>query len=89
MNPNLIFFPSIVKKLTDNDPKTFQDAKEILLKLINNILRDPQNVKFRRIRLSNPKVESMLLNANGAFDILFSIGFEEDTDALILPLGNF
>ena len=80
---------SIVKKLTDNDPKTFQDAKEILLKLINNILRDPQNVKFRRIRLSNPKVESMLLNANGAFDILFSIGFEEDTDALILPLGNF
>ena len=79
---------SIVNKLSDNDHKSFQDAKEILLKLINNILRDPQNVKFRRIRLSNPKVESMLLNANGAFDILFSIGFEEDTDALILPLGN-
>ena len=78
---------SIVKKLCDNDPKTFQDAKEILIKLINNILRDPQNVKYRRIRLSNPKVESMLLNANGAFEILFSVGFEEDTDALILPLS--
>ena len=29
----------------------------------------------------------MLLNADGAFEILFSIGFEESEDALILPLS--
>ena len=78
---------SIANKLNDNEQKVFQDAKEILLKLLNNILRDPHNVKYRRIRLNNPKVETMLLNANGAFEILFSVGFEEDSDALVLPLS--
>ena len=78
---------SIVSTLTDNSPEAFKNATEILLKLINNILRDEQNLKFRRIRLSNPKIESMLLTANGAFETLFSIGFEEDTDALFLPFS--
>ena len=78
---------SIVSTLTDNSPEVFKNATEILLKLINNILRDEQNLKFRRIRLSNPKIESMLLTANGAFETLFSIGFEEDTDALFLPFS--
>ena len=44
-------------------------------------------MKYRRIRLSNPKIESMLLVANGAFEALFSMGFEEDTDALFLPFS--
>ena len=78
---------SIVNQLSDNSPQVFKDATEILLKLISNIIRDPQNLKYRRIRLSNPKIETMLLNANGAFETLFSIGFEEDTDALFLPFS--
>ena len=78
---------SIASQLSDNSPQVFKDATEILLKLIANILRDPQNLKFRRIRLSNAKIETMLLNANGAFETLFSIGFEEDTDALFLPFS--
>ena len=68
---------SIVSSLRDNPPDLFKDASGILLKLIGNILRDPQNLKYRRIRLSNPKIESMLLSANGAFECLFSAGFEE------------
>jgi hypothetical protein len=68
---------SMVSALADNPPQLLKDASEILLKLISNILRDPQSLKFRRIRLSNPKIEKMLLNANGAFEILFSMGFEE------------
>ena len=78
---------SIVSTLKDNEEKAFLDAKEILLKLIGNILRDSQNIKYRRVKLTNPKIESLLLNANGAFEILFSMGFEEDSDALILPLS--
>ena len=53
------------------------DACEILVKLLANVIRDPQNMKYRSIRLSNPKIESKLLAANGAFEVLFSVGFEE------------
>ena len=52
---------SIVSALTDNSNEVFKNAVDILLKLINNILKDPQSMKYRRIRLSNPKIESMLL----------------------------
>ena len=52
---------SIVSALTDNSNEVFNNAVDILLKLINNILKDPQSMKYRRIRLSNPKIESMLL----------------------------
>lgn len=77
---------SAVKMLEDNDPHVIKEAGEILLKLIGNVLRDPHNMKYRSVRLSNPKIESKLLVATGAFEILFSVGFEEDTDSLLLPL---
>ena len=54
-----------------------KEAAEILIKLLGNVIKDPQNLKFRSIRLSNPKIESKLLAAQGAFEILFSVGFEE------------
>ena len=54
-----------------------KDACEILVKLLSNVIRDPNNMKYRSIRLSNPKIESKLLAANGAFETLFSVGFEE------------
>ena len=77
---------SAVKMLEDNEPLVIKEAGEILLKLIGNVLRDPHNMKYRSVRLSNPKIESKLLVATGAFEILFSVGFEEDTDSLLLPL---
>jgi len=78
---------SVVSALTDNSNEVFKNAVDVLLKLMNNILKDPYSIKYRRIRLSNPKIESMLLVANGAFESLFSMGFEEDTDALFLPMS--
>ena len=68
---------NIVEQLKDNPPEVMREAGEILLKLLGNVRRDPMNMKYRQIRLSNPKIESKLLAANGAFEILFSVGFEE------------
>ena len=79
---------SAVKMLEDNEPHVISEAGEILLKLIGNVLRDPHNIKYRSIRLSNPKIEKKLLAATGAFEILFAVGFEEDTDSLLLPLDS-
>jgi hypothetical protein len=45
---------SVVASLADNPPDAMKEACEILLRLIGNVLRDPSNLKFRSIRLSNP-----------------------------------
>ena len=52
---------SVVSALTDNSNEVFKNAVDVLLKLMNNILKDPYSIKYRRIRLSNAKIESMLL----------------------------
>ena len=78
---------SIVQTLLDNPKEVRDGAIEILVKLLSNVIREPNNIKFRSIRLGNPKIESKLLIANGAFEILFSVGFEEGTDSLILPMS--
>ena len=78
---------SIVQTLLDNPKEVRDGAIEILVKLLSNVIREPNNIKFRSIRLGNPKIESKLLVANGAFEILFSVGFEEGTDSLILPMS--
>ncbi len=68
---------SVVDMLADNPEEVKKEAGEILVKLLRNVQRDPGNMKFRSVRLSNPKIETKLLTANGAFEILFSVGFEE------------
>lgn len=74
---------SVVQMLKENDPEVMKEAGEILLKLLGNVQRNPDNIKYRSVKLSNPKIESKLLVANGAFEILFSAGFEEVIKAQI------
>lgn len=74
---------SIVESLRENPKEVTLEAVEILLKLLGNVKKDPNNMKFRSIRLSNPKIESKLLVANGAFETLFSVGFEEARKVLL------
>ena len=76
-----------MNKLNENTIEVFQEAKDILGRLVNNIIREPENIKYRKVRMNNPKIENLLLNANGAFDVLFSVGFEENDENLILPLA--
>ena len=78
---------SVVDTLRDNPADIRKKAAEILVKLLSNVIREPNNIKYRSIRLANPMIESNLLVANGAFEILFSVGFEEGSDTLILPMS--
>eukprot|EP00092_Neocalanus_flemingeri_P003387 GFUD01003628.1.p1 GENE.GFUD01003628.1~~GFUD01003628.1.p1 ORF type:complete len:250 (+),score=53.32 GFUD01003628.1:75-824(+) len=78
---------STVKLLNDNPESVRKEAVDILVKLLSNVVRDPNNIKYRQVKLSNKKIEENLLPATGAFEILFSVGFEEDDDKLILPLA--
>ena len=60
-----------------NDPEMFQPAASLLVKIANNILKDPFNLKYRQIRLANEKFMQKLLPAAGAVECLFAMGFEE------------
>lgn len=61
--------------------KPSQSSLDIVLKLLRNIVREPDNSKFRKIRLSNPKIKEAIGEAVGGVDLLEFVGFklrEED-----------
>ena len=78
---------SIVELLRENTEEVKKDAGDILVKLLSNIVAAPTNMKYRQIKLANKTIEEKLLTASGAFEILFSVGFEEAEDKLILPMS--
>ena len=78
---------SIVNLLRENPENVKRDAGDILVKLLSNIVAEPNAMKYRQVKLANKKIEEKLLPANGAFEILFSAGFEEAEDCLMLPMG--
>ena len=66
-----------VEILVTNPLEKFLDVSDLLIRFASNILKDPQNVKYRKIRVSNPIVQNRLLPVEGAIECLFEMGFEE------------
>ncbi|KAI3730680.1 hypothetical protein L1987_61853 [Smallanthus sonchifolius] len=56
--------------------KPSDGSVEIVLKLLKNIVKEPENVKFRRIRLGNPKIKEAIADVAGGLDLLECVGFE-------------
>lgn len=65
-----------------SDPAS-RPATEILSRLLGNIVANPANEKFRRVRLSNPKIAETVGKAPGGVELLQAVGFEvrEEEDA--------
>jgi peptide-N4-(N-acetyl-beta-glucosaminyl)asparagine amidase len=59
------------------------NAVELLILCSGNILRDPDNMKYRRIQVA--AVENLLIPVSGAIESLFNVGFEEDGEYFTLP----
>lgn len=60
--------------------KPSQGSLEIVLKLLKNIVREPENSKFRKIRLSNPKIKEAIGEAVGGVELLEFVGFKLQED---------
>lgn len=64
---------------------------EILEKLCYNVAVDPKEPKYRKIRMSNPKIKAALL-VDGALDAMFLLGWERqgegDEATLVLPVNK-
>ncbi|KAF6150856.1 hypothetical protein GIB67_020939 [Kingdonia uniflora] len=62
---------------------------EVVLKLLRNIVKEPENVKFRRIRICNPKIRETIVEVVGGVELLERVGFrlqEEDGDEMWLVM---
>mmetsp|Transcript_9265 Transcript_9265/g.23873 ORF Transcript_9265/g.23873 Transcript_9265/m.23873 type:complete len:234 (+) Transcript_9265:62-763(+) len=58
---------------------------DLIEKLTQNVARNPTDEKFRRIKLSNPKIGAAITNVPGAVDALKLLGWVEAPDGLALP----
>ncbi|EPS64610.1 hypothetical protein M569_10169, partial [Genlisea aurea] len=56
---------------------------EVMIKLVRNILKDPSNPKFRKVRTGNIKIKEAIIDVAGGVEFLEFIGFkvkEEDAE---------
>ncbi|RDX69785.1 Plant UBX domain-containing protein 2, partial [Mucuna pruriens] len=56
--------------------KPSEGSVDVVLKLLRNIGREPENVKFRRIRMNNPKIKEAVGDVAGGIEMLSFVGFE-------------
>ncbi|XP_020083507.1 plant UBX domain-containing protein 2, partial [Ananas comosus] len=62
-------------------PPPPEGSVEVVRKLLGNVVREPGNDKFRRIRMGNPKIREAVADVGGGVDLLECVGFrigEED-----------
>lgn len=59
-------------------------ARSTLLKVLGNVVKDPSNEKFRKLRVTNPVIAARIMEAQGALAILQAVGFVEEGEFLVL-----
>lgn len=63
--------------LNENDDKVYKEVCDVLSRLCRNVIKYPNEIKYRMVRLSNQIVVDKILPAVGAMECLFEIGFLE------------
>ena len=66
----------------------FSNIKEILDKILLNIIQNPKELKYRKLPFHNTKIDSFIMKPRAVLDFLLTIGFEKNSaqDALELSL---
>ncbi|XP_044959079.1 UBX domain-containing protein 1-A-like [Hordeum vulgare subsp. vulgare] len=79
-----------LKKSHKDDNARVKRAFQILLKIVANIVKNPEEDKFRRIRLSNPVFKDRVGNLQGGVEFLELCGFQKlrNNSYLVMPRGK-
>lgn len=56
--------------------KPNEGSVDIVRKLLSNIIKEPENVKFRKIRMGNLKIKEAIADVVGGVELLEFLGFE-------------
>jgi hypothetical protein len=51
-------------------------AAEVLCRLLSNIVGSPGEAKYRRVRLSNPRIQAAVVEVGGGVELLLACGFD-------------
>ncbi|KAH0627320.1 hypothetical protein JD844_002881 [Phrynosoma platyrhinos] len=74
-----------VNELCQNSTETFLEASRLLLTYADNIIRHPNEEKYRSIRIGSKAFSTGLLPVRGAVECLFEMGFEEGETDPVFP----
>ena len=66
-----------------NTEEKTSKAMKIIKQLLTNIRNNPEELKFRLIKTTNPTISNSLMNVNGIIDLLQHLGYIAQYD------GNF
>ncbi|KAL4318700.1 hypothetical protein GQ457_18G023220 [Hibiscus cannabinus] len=64
--------------LSGNPP---EGSVQVVLRLLRNIVNEPGNDKFRKIRMSNPKIREAIGEVSGGIELLEHVGFVLNEEA--------
>nr|XP_022907320.1 peptide-N(4)-(N-acetyl-beta-glucosaminyl)asparagine amidase-like [Onthophagus taurus] len=76
----------VLSMLKQNTKEHYKEVERLLEKVINNILKDPKNVKLRTLKKSNVTVSQKILKSPGGVECLKLMGFQESDSDFTLPL---
>lgn len=65
------------------------ETMELIHKLSYNAACSPNESKFRRVRLSNPKIKEVLADCPGALEAMEALGWAMDEAELVIPSGKY
>ncbi|CAM9905125.1 unnamed protein product [Discosporangium mesarthrocarpum] len=66
----------ISRHLPCNQPQDVQDFGATIDKVIGNILKSPNDLKFRELRVNNAMVQRRIIGCHGGREVLHLLGFE-------------
>lgn len=64
-------------KLKGNSVEIIDETIRILVKIADNIIKDPLNLKYRTLQKDNITIKSKILSVKGGLECLLAMGFQE------------
>ena len=74
-----------MKMLNSSKPDDFIKAAELLIKYADNILSNPTNTKYRKIKTTNENFLKNIVKTTGAVECVKAMGFFVENDFYVLP----
>lgn len=67
----------VLKTLLENPTEVYNETVRILVKIADNIIKNPHNLKIRSLQKANNIIHSKIINVKGATECLKLMGFVE------------
>lgn len=78
----------LVARLEQNPKRSYVTGVTIFLRLLSNLIENPQEEKYRRFKKSNPRISNEVLSLDGMEQLIIDSGFELDNDEFVLRRGG-